>query len=340
MVKRSVLRLLEQGSVRSLLSPFRRNCAAIFMLHRFHDPEHGVDGHTPAELRRTLEYLRAHHFELLSLGGLFDRLESGDALSGAVVFTIDDGYYDHARIASPVFSEYDCPVTTFVSTGFLDNELWFWWDQISYVFERTSSDAFTGSVGDTHIAWQGSNGRTSGAHRFIEHCKELPDEAKHRAIESLALALEVDLPESAPHNYAPMTWSDLRASEARGMTFAPHTITHPILSRTSDSQAEREIAGSWARLREEATAPVPIFCYPNGQPSDFGEREINIIRSAGLRGAVVGEPGYARVATFRAAPNNPFRVRRFAYPEDFIDVLQVVTGFERLKQTIRPGGEA
>ena len=58
----------------------------------------------------------------------------GPPLNRAVAFTIDDGYVEQATVAAPVFAEFDCPVTTFVTSGFLDRALWFWWDQIEYVF--------------------------------------------------------------------------------------------------------------------------------------------------------------------------------------------------------------
>ena len=36
-------------------------------------------------------------------------------MHGAVVFTMDDGYFDQATVGGAIFAEFDCPVTTFVS---------------------------------------------------------------------------------------------------------------------------------------------------------------------------------------------------------------------------------
>ena len=80
----------------------------------------------------------------------------------------------------------------------------------------------------------------------------------------------------------------LRASERKGMQFGPHTVTHPILSRAPQANMREELATSWARLRTEAEGAVPIFCYPNGQPGDYGEREVRVLRELGLRAAVTG----------------------------------------------------
>lgn len=118
------------------------------------------------------------------------------------------------------------------------------------------------------------------------------------------------------------------------MRFGPHTVTHPILSRTDDEQSRRELTDSWARLRAEATQPTPVFCYPNGQWGDFGEREVTTLRELGLLGAVVGAPGYASVRRTSASPSAPFEVLRFSLPLDVLDLVQIVSGFERVKQIL------
>lgn len=81
--------------------------------------------------------------------------------------------------------------------------------------------------------------------------------------------------------------------------------------------------------------PVPIFCYPNGQGEDFGAREIGTLDRLGFKGAVVGMAGYATKESFRAGPEQPYRVRRFGLPTDFADLLQFVSGIERMKQLVR-----
>jgi peptidoglycan/xylan/chitin deacetylase (PgdA/CDA1 family) len=169
-------------------------------------------------------------------------------------------------------------------------------------------------------------------------CKGVSDAEKHEAIDRLAEAAGVELPSQAPPRYAAMTWSELRSWEQRGMTFGPHTVTHPILSKATDEQSRRELAGSWERLQVMATRPAPVFCYPNGQPGDYGAREYATLRDLGLRGAVVGTPGYASTARFHGRTEAPYQVRRFNYPEDSLVVAQYVSGAERLREWA--GGQA
>jgi peptidoglycan/xylan/chitin deacetylase (PgdA/CDA1 family) len=320
------------------LAPLLRDRAVVFMLHRFRDSARGVEGHEAEQVRELLEYLRKHRYELVSLEEVFRRLSGqGPRPAGCIAFTLDDGYLDQAEVAGPLFAEFDCPATTFVATGFLDGKLWFWWDRIDFVFSRTELREIHAELdGGVHrFAWNDVPARNRARDEFTAWCKTIPDASKHRAIEELAQAAEVELPDRPPDAFAPMSWSQLRACEGSGMSFGPHTVTHPVLSRTDDGQSKYELEEGWNRLRAEAERPVPIFCYPNGQVGDFGPREIATLRELGMAGAVVGTPGHASVDHFARDGDSPFEVRRFSLPIDLPDSYQLVSGFERLKQILR-----
>jgi len=319
------------GTLRRLI----RDRATIFMLHRLEAPDLGVRGGDPEHLRASLEYLRRNRYELLPLGEVFRRLRDGAPLERVIAFTIDDGYLDQAEIAAPIFAAYDCPVTTFVCSGFLDGALWMWWDRIEYVFEHTARNALRVPLDGAETAWEWSDppSRLAAQLAFIEACKRVSNEEKLAAVERLAEAAEVELPERAPRGYTPMSWDQLRDCEEGGMRFGPHTLTHPVLSRVGDEQARREIVESARRLESEAKHPDRLFCYPNGQRGDFGAREFDLLDELGFEGAVVGYPGYAE--RFGADDPARFGVRRFALPDALDDLVQCVSGFERAKSLLR-----
>jgi hypothetical protein len=228
-------------------------------------------------------------------------------------------------------------VTTFVTTGFLDGELWFWWDKIAFILQETSHSELQIEIDEGppirhDISTPGS--RNVAMETLTARCKAVPTTVKLDAIERLATALEVHLPLKPPPHAEPMTWNQLRKCKALGMTFGPHTVTHPILARSDSNTAAHEIAGSWARLRAECPDPVPIFAYPNGQPEDFSEREFRILDDSGLRAAVTGSSGYATRESYRD-PDGAFRVPRFPFPDSYPYLAQQVSGFERLKALLR-----
>lgn len=322
----------------ALLKYVQRDCATVFMLHRFGDPQRGIAGCDVSHLRRALAYLTRNSYELVSLMELFERLNGkGPEPRGAVAFTIDDGYVEQATVAAPIFSEFDCPVTTFVTTGFLDGRLWFWWDQIEYVLLHAARRSAQVQLGDTMLdyRWQNEEERSRVQADFTAKCKPIPQTEKPAAIARLAHAAGVEVPAAPPAPYAPMSWDQVRQCEQSGMTFGPHTVTHPVLSRSSSDVAVREITDSWARLRSEARAPVPVFCYPYGWLEDFGEREVAVLRRMGFLGALAAEPGYASALSLRSNEDDRFKVRRFGFPDDLPHVIQYVSGVERVKQLLR-----
>lgn len=335
---RALRRILFAAGRTKVFWPLLRSRATIFMLHRFRAPEIGVEGLDPQTLRRSLAALRRERFEILPLATLLQDLATGRShRAPAVAFTIDDGYLDHASVAAPVFAEFDCPVTTFVTTGFLDGRLWFWWDRIEYVFDTTALDSISVRLGDQTVeyAWRDSTERRRAQQHFTSSCKEVLDAERLDAIDRLGHAANVEIPIKPPLRYAPMTWADLRRCEQMTMTFGAHTVTHPILSRTSDTQSRFELTESWSRLRAEAAKPVPVGCYPNGQLADFGEREMRVLSELGFIGAVTGMIGYADAPAIGASALGRFRVPRFACSDSVEDLLLVAGGAERLKQIIR-----
>jgi peptidoglycan/xylan/chitin deacetylase (PgdA/CDA1 family) len=257
-----------------------------------------------------------------------------------VAFTLDDGYADQAEVAAPIFAEFECPATIFVTTGFLDGALWFWWDQITYAFDASARERIVVELdrGPQTFDLGAPGSRNGAARRFIALCKSVADVEKQEMIRRLARAAEVDLPSQPPEQYAPMSWEQLTRWESRGISFGPHTVTHPILARADDAESRREIVESWRRLQSKAGSPAAIFCYPNGQPNDFGEREVETLQEIGLAGAVTGTPGYAdRPAAGQAGRGDQFRVPRFAYHDDLRSTLQYLNGLEYLKQKLRTG---
>ena len=336
--RRLLLHTLTSRPIARVWKPFMRGRAAVLVLHRLADPELGTPGHDPELLRRALAYLRRERYELLELRELFRRLADGmPADRPAVAFTMDDGYLEQAGVAGDIFAAFDCPVTTFVTTGFLDGALWLWWDRISYVFAHTRRLAIELELEGTSLRYLRDPvaGHAEARRDFIARCKQVSDQAKLAGIECLASAAEVEVPARPPVRYMPMSWDQVHALESRGMSFAPHTVTHPILSRTSDEQSRREIAGSWERLRACARSPVPIFCYPNGEAQDYGAREINTLKALGLTGAVAGARGYAAAREFLRDPDGPLHVPRLAYHDDLRLLTQYVSGLERFKEILR-----
>ena len=328
-----LLRLTGGEALAPALRIAGRGVRSILMLHRFTDPELGVVGTDPRALREHLAYLRRHRYRLLGLSDVLPQVESGDggSTAPAVVFTVDDGYADFARVAAPVFAEFDCPVTLFVTTGFLDGQLWLWWDRVAYLFGQTARSSLWLNLGPEprQYRWSTPSERARVQHDVIQLLEWVDAPAREATIDDLARQLGADLPATPPPACAPLSWDDVRRTARRGATFGPHTVTHRILSGAPLEACDWEIGESYRRVRQETDAVVPVLCYPHGGARAFGPREMDAAQRAGLRGAVTAVTGYAGSA-------GPFALPRFPCPADRPHLVHIVAGLARLTEPVRP----
>lgn len=81
-----------------------------------------------------------------------------------------------------------------------------------------------------------------------------------------------------------MTWDELRALAAAGMTIGSHSVTHPYLSSLSAKALADEVGRSKRVIETRLDEPVEFFAYP------FGEHTAALdaaVRAAGYRAARV-----------------------------------------------------
>ena len=89
-----------------------------------------------------------------------------------------------------------------------------------------------------------------------------------------------------------MRESHVHALRAVGMEIGAHSITHPILTQLTPTEARREIAESGERLAGILREPIKLFAYPNGKPGqDYGPEHVRMVRDAGYSAAVTTASG-------------------------------------------------
>jgi peptidoglycan/xylan/chitin deacetylase (PgdA/CDA1 family) len=338
-MKRWLLSALTSAPVARALRPLRRDSVPIFMQHRFGFAER-PSGHDVPALRRRLDAMRRDGARFVPLQTVVSCVRDGEPLpERAVAFTVDDGYADFIDSgAAAAYAEFDCPVTMFVATGFIDGTCWYWWDRIEWAFTRSRHARIDAQLGAVHAsyAWATPAAARAAAHHLSVRLEHVTEEEKQTAMARLAAVLDVEIPRRAPDEFAPMTWEQIRSFAARDVTFGPHTVTHPILSQTTDAQSEFEITESWRRLSAEVAAAVPVFCYPNGSDFAVTGREVATVRRIGLAAALTTFHGYIdRHGGGAAGADAPYLMHRVGYPDDELDYRRVVSGFDRAELALR-----
>ena len=307
-------------------------------MHRFSVPDLGIRGHDPKVLASQLEYLRRRRYHLMSVGELVSRLDDGAPLEeNALVFTVDDGYADFALVGAPVFAAYDCPVTVFLITDFVSGRLWNWFDRVEWAFAHSDRRGISMDLGGEKIQlrWADRMDGSRVSTEFIERLKGVRDELKVELIHQLEESLDVTVPENTPEEYRAMTWGEVRACASQRVTFGPHTVTHPILSRVDDRRADTEIFESWRTVAASTQAAVPVFCYPNGTARDFSSREKASVARAGMRAALSTMSGSLESSAGGIFSADRYAIPRFAYSENKHAFVQIASGLEERKTQIR-----
>lgn len=337
-LRRALVRKVTGEHLTGLHRVLMRGSNVIFMLHRFEDPDRGSRGHSPEKLRLFLRWARSRDISFLSLRDVIEGLRNGARPAGGICFTVDDGYADFATVGMDVFAEFDCPVTVFLPTSFIDGEHWMWWDKVQHLFETSESEEielpiFAGRERRLQPLRTSSDIRTAIT-QVEEELRGLSQSELDRALQRLEEALAVKVPASPPERFAPMTWEQVERCGSRGATFAPHTENHPWLSSASDEEVRRQVEGSWERLQDRlrpTDRAVPVFCYPYGTPDSFGEREKRVVEDIGLRGAVSAVNGYVSPDVDGRGQPPLFSLPRFGYWSDLLEMKQIATGLMKLR---------
>lgn len=156
------------------------------------------------------------------------------------------------------------------------------------VFHVTFDDAF-GSVLDALPALE-----RNGVRGTIFACTGLADEGR-----PFPISRRPGDPSVAESHLRTLTWDELRAVVDRGHEVGSHTVSHPHLTRISDSELACELDASRERLESELGRPCRFLAYPYG---DQDARVRLAARRAGYE-AAFALPG-------RSRPYDPFEIPR------------------------------
>jgi glycosyltransferase involved in cell wall biosynthesis/peptidoglycan/xylan/chitin deacetylase (PgdA/CDA1 family) len=244
------------------------------------DPRPASISATPATFEQQMRHV-AKRYRAVSAEEVLAAVRGERALPPkAVLVTFDDAYRDFGEVAWPIMRRHRIPATLFVPTAFPDHpEREFWWDRLHRAF-RTAA-------------------RPERELRDLEaRLKSAPHADAMRTVEEVCARLgSSDAPVARV-----LAWRELRELARDGVTLAPHTRTHPALSRLPLEQARAEIRGSRDDLRREIGDVTPMFAYPFGAHDDL---VVRLMREEGFEVALTCIDGHNRLTS-----TDPLRLSR------------------------------
>ena len=240
----------------------------------------------------------------LSLRQLVQAHREGNIPDRAVAVTFDDGYVDNLYNAKPLLEQYDIPATVFVTSGYIDNEREFWWDELDRVLLHpgTLPKMLTLSIRGKAYEWDLGKVATYSEEEYRRHSNSTIDwegnsSVRHSLYLSIYKLLQPLLenerqkvmddllqksgatPARRPTHRA-LSHEELRTlSQGELIEVGSHTVTHPLLPALSVSQQQDEIQRSKSTLEEMIGQRVTSFAYPYG---NYKRDAVAIVRETGF----------------------------------------------------------
>jgi peptidoglycan/xylan/chitin deacetylase (PgdA/CDA1 family) len=235
--------------------------------------------------------------------------------------TFDDGYRDNYDVAFPILKAEGVPATFFIATGFLDAPRVPWWDEIAWMVRTSRQRQVELSAWVPSPVSFDEPDREVAVRTFLRAYKSMPAESTNSFLDALAEATGSGRCGAGEGTGLWMNWDMLREMRAAGMRVAGHTITHPILSRSSRERQRDEILGCGARLTEEMGEPMLYFSYPVGGPNSFDSVTQDCLREAGVRYAFSYYGGFRRFGDWDNYDVRRVAVETYLTPEWFRSIL-------------------
>jgi peptidoglycan/xylan/chitin deacetylase (PgdA/CDA1 family) len=292
----------------------------VLMYHRVEAPNALFRSHDPALFRSQMEWL-ARNCDPIAPSELRERCARPGSPRRSILVTFDDGFAGYYAEAYPILKRLGIPALVFLATASIDDPTQLIWPDVIHLAvglttrRRVSQPWNPGVEFDLSVA----TGRRAFLQAFKARAKSVSDAerlaAMHWALDALDAGRVV---EGIPRQM--MTWDEVRAASDT-TSWGGHTHTHPILSRMSDLEIDREVGLSRTRIeRETGTTPV-YFAYPNGRSIDFDARCREVLVRHGFHTAFTTEEGLNGGATDWLA------VRRLAGDGSVADLAWLVSGF-------------
>lgn len=298
-----------------------RGVPKILMYHRF--SRKPVPGRVSiAAFDKQVSYLR-RSCNVISMSHAIRALKGGCQLpANPVIITIDDGYADFYEYAYPVLRKYGVSATFYVTTGFVNGDLWLWPDKVTWLLD--SSDSLDWPVElaaqSTIPGYLNEEKRSCLWKQIVSYLLSVPEERKLDWIEVFAYRLGKTLPAKPPKGYEPVGWGRLREMQQQGIEIGGHSDSHATLSKVVGPRLDREIADCYAMLVAELGDRKNYhFCYPNGHPEDYNVEAKERIQATGFLSSVVSFYDQHMC-------DDIFEMRRFGVGSEFGEFRKVTNG--------------
>jgi peptidoglycan/xylan/chitin deacetylase (PgdA/CDA1 family) len=268
--------------------------AVMYHYVRPSDPELPYFRHLHIEdFKKQLDYF-AEQFGFLSKAEFLRSLQTGVPTAG-IILTFDDGFTDHYQYVYPCLRERDLWGVFYIPTGVYHRAKMLDVHRIHMLLGKWGGEMVFDAL-KTLIREDMLSHRHVEEFRILTYSRQKNDDYTNLVKRTLNYFISyqhresiidelvrVFLPdERALTGSFYMSTQEIRQLQADGMIIGSHTVSHPVMSKLTKEEQEKEIVESFNFL-EEITGGLTLrtFCYPYGGFYSFTEDTEKILEDNG-----------------------------------------------------------
>ncbi|HMI50444.1 MAG TPA: polysaccharide deacetylase family protein [Candidatus Saccharimonadales bacterium] len=252
-------------------------------------------------------YLRKH-YRIVSLAEMIAEMESPAKADPAVAITFDDGYADLYAQAFPILQKLTIPATVYLTAGAIETGEVAWYDRVFVAFQVMPLEEFElPSDSPRRVRLSTPSDRLKAAVEYITLMRGLP--ASEQRAKIAMLESSVRFPQKSMSNRM-LSWTQIRRMIEGGVSFGAHTMTHPVVSRLTETELYAELADSKKLIEDRIQQPALDFAFPFGKLDECGHRAMTTLSQLGYRSAATTIEGV------NVPGSNPFFLKRVSYCEE------------------------
>lgn len=282
-LKYSIYALLYWSGFWLLARWLTRDKTRILMYHGVVQEDIDVWTQLPVDqFRAQMEHL-AKCYRPIRLTEFVDNKKGAGTLGRlTAIVTFDDGLKNNLTTAYPVLTELKIPATIYIAISLIDRPPTFggmiWTDYVRGLIRSTSARKLDLSAfGLPVFELDTDTARRKAESLIARGLKGIQSEQREKAIAEISRQLGETVAREHAAPFDGLTWDEIRQMDRSGLVeYGAHTVSHAILSKVSDQQAEQEMVGSQARLEKELNHPIRHFAYPNGTQADFSDTHMKV----------------------------------------------------------------
>ncbi len=280
--------------------------AQIGAAYRFDD---GVVDATPDELDQHLALLRKYA-DPIGLDDVARFYDGGRLPNNPVLVTFDDGYRDNCEVALPILKRHGICATFFIATDYVTQRRVFWWDRLSYLVKRSLNDKLRVMYPRAmSLDVATPRARAIAIRDLLKLIKTTFGLDLERFLRELARAAAVPWDEALERRFADelvMSWDQVRALRAAGMSVQSHTRSHRVLQTLPSEDVLGELEGSRTDLERELDESIYAISYPAGHTIEDRADLRRALQTAGYKLGFTNATGAQPVEE----ANDPYHVNR------------------------------